>query len=521
MNQTLHIFKKDTRRQWLEILASLVALALFAKLTPNQWNFSRAASHWQTLMQLSILLVPATWCVLIVRLVQDEGLVGDRQFWLTRPYEWKRLLFAKALFVVAWIYVPLLLAQAAILREAGFSALTGLAGWHLNLMMLSAYVLLPLAAVATITENFARMSLTLLGAIGVGIAAGYLANQPRGGYESNGPYSSQPWIIAVLVAGVVLGVVLQYAWRRVWLTRTVMIATLLLAVGVQTVFMWTADGAISRAYSDNGAAPMQVVTGVPPLYNQFVRLSPSERPGMVYVAVPVEVSGVADGAAVEVDDVKITVEDTAGSWTAPWWSSQTMRFLPGTHYTEVQTMLPRDQFKRLVLGNATMRVSLAVTKLAAGDASAATLPYSDDFAVRDFGNCSTRYLYRFSSQLLCRSALGQPPLTRVSATWYPKTCSDERMPNDPLTAAGWSGSVLRHVNGNPLFAVGPVIINLNPDWHDQHEMYATRGYALCPGTVVHFQPYGVAGQTQVSFDVPNSYFKIPGYRMDRDEDGSR
>jgi len=29
--------------------------------------------------------------------VHAESLVGDRQFWITRPYEWKKLLTAKAL----------------------------------------------------------------------------------------------------------------------------------------------------------------------------------------------------------------------------------------------------------------------------------------------------------------------------------------------------------------------------------------------------------------------------------------
>jgi hypothetical protein len=37
---------------------------------------------------LSVLLA-ISWVMLVMRAVHAEGLVGDRQFWLTRPYEWK------------------------------------------------------------------------------------------------------------------------------------------------------------------------------------------------------------------------------------------------------------------------------------------------------------------------------------------------------------------------------------------------------------------------------------------------
>jgi energy-coupling factor transporter ATP-binding protein EcfA2 len=52
-------------------------------------------------------LVPIAWCVLIARGVQAENLVGDRQFWVTRPYDWYKLLAAKVLFVIVFVNLPL------------------------------------------------------------------------------------------------------------------------------------------------------------------------------------------------------------------------------------------------------------------------------------------------------------------------------------------------------------------------------------------------------------------------------
>ena len=49
-------------------------------------------------------LVPQMWLVLISRVVHDEGLVGDRQFWITRPYPWQILLTAKLAFIFAFIF---------------------------------------------------------------------------------------------------------------------------------------------------------------------------------------------------------------------------------------------------------------------------------------------------------------------------------------------------------------------------------------------------------------------------------
>ena len=97
MNQIIHIFRKDMRRHWREIALSLAILAAFAWNDSRRWEPRRFDENpWLPfLSQWLGVMVLIGWFLLIVRVIHDEVLVGDRQFWVTRPYEWKKLLGAK------------------------------------------------------------------------------------------------------------------------------------------------------------------------------------------------------------------------------------------------------------------------------------------------------------------------------------------------------------------------------------------------------------------------------------------
>src|SRR6185437_2482770 len=69
---------------------------------------------------LSTYLLPAVWWFLIAQVFHSEAMPGDRQFWLTRPSRRASLFGAKALFVLAYVTLPLTVAQGAILVLRGF-----------------------------------------------------------------------------------------------------------------------------------------------------------------------------------------------------------------------------------------------------------------------------------------------------------------------------------------------------------------------------------------------------------------
>ncbi len=124
------------------------------------------------------ILLPIGWLVLISRLIHDESLVGDRQFWITRPYTWPTLLAAKLLFLILFLYLPFFLMQVYLLHHAGLAiapALPDLLRYHLRL---TAIFVLPFVAIATVTSTFARLAISLLVALlylsGVLASAAYL-----------------------------------------------------------------------------------------------------------------------------------------------------------------------------------------------------------------------------------------------------------------------------------------------------------------------------------------------------------
>jgi hypothetical protein len=80
----------------------------------------------------------------------------------TRPYAWKSLRAAKALFIVVFINLPMLLAQALILRAYGFSLGAVIPGLLWNQALLSAVLVLPMAALAAVTTGFVQLPLTIL-----------------------------------------------------------------------------------------------------------------------------------------------------------------------------------------------------------------------------------------------------------------------------------------------------------------------------------------------------------------------
>ena len=124
MSKILHIFKKDIRRHWPEILISLALLAVYTR---------RELHFWQTSLQydgispvfflLSGRYIPfflvLSWAFLILRVVHSETLVGDRQWWVSKPYIWWQLLLAKLFFIFVFVSVPLFHVQLLLLHCNG------------------------------------------------------------------------------------------------------------------------------------------------------------------------------------------------------------------------------------------------------------------------------------------------------------------------------------------------------------------------------------------------------------------
>src|SRR5689334_17907841 len=148
MREALHIFRKDVRALWAQILIALAAASLPVLVRDPQQSD-----------RLIGVLVLARW-FLVVSAVHQEKLVGDREWWLTRPNSWKSLLTAKLLLIAAFVQIPLLFSDLAILTSDGLQIAWGrLAARQIQLAIA---LVLPAAAVAAITPGLASFGLAVL-----------------------------------------------------------------------------------------------------------------------------------------------------------------------------------------------------------------------------------------------------------------------------------------------------------------------------------------------------------------------
>ena len=102
MGQILQIIRRDTQRHLPEIVFVLAVLVAFTWAEPRIWfprdyfgadRLAEAMSSWlQTILVLG-------WVILIARVMHSESLVKDCQCGIAQPYEWKKLLAAKLLFI--------------------------------------------------------------------------------------------------------------------------------------------------------------------------------------------------------------------------------------------------------------------------------------------------------------------------------------------------------------------------------------------------------------------------------------
>ena len=425
MNQILTIFKKDARHLWPEILASVVLTVALVLIYPNTWLPQQYPGVLLSQIATAlVVLVPVGWCVLITRLIQSESLVGDRQFWITRPYEWKKLLAAKALFLLVFLSIPTFTAHAVLLREAGFHPLSYLPGLLYNLLLLTGVLVLPLIALATITSTFVRMTLTLLGVI-IGIAAMAALAATFSMQGANTPGDDDHWSFILFVSIFLTVILLQYATRRLWLSRTILAAVALF--GVLMAFVPLDGYFVPLAYPQpaSGAAPVQLsYPSTSPLGITTDLNYGKEKE--VSIGIPIGVSGIAAGQAVSPDNVLVSIDAPNGlHWTSRWQPVYNDRLLPTTPFTRINVQIDHAFFNQVQSMPLSVHLTFALSQLQSGPTT--QLPVGErDFTLPGIGICwLTQNEYVFGNDgINCRSAVRQPSLSYVTAYWSKERCSD-------------------------------------------------------------------------------------------------
>ena len=158
MNLTLNIVRKDLVRMrlWLACWAALlVAPILMGAWFVGHNPFEKRDGDLQSEVAILTGVQVFVAYLLTILVLQEDSVVGTRQFWLTRPISRARLLAAKALSVLVIVGLAPVAVSVPWWLGCGFTAgqMTEAAGETLLVLTLA---MLPAAAMATLTDSFAR-----------------------------------------------------------------------------------------------------------------------------------------------------------------------------------------------------------------------------------------------------------------------------------------------------------------------------------------------------------------------------
>jgi hypothetical protein len=433
MKIILHILVKDLRRQWIELsLFVLVCAAwVWQSAHPMAWE-------WFRQREFVPVLLFGLWFFIVIHAVQGECLVGDREFWMTRPYRWPQLMVAKALFLALCLNFPLFIAQIFLLASAkiplSWSLLPGLL--FLGLMF-AFFLTFPVAALAATTQSVVQWGLALAGMLVYALMLSWLPwNKLPDGLEGGENLCSSLGM-AIIAPALAFILLWQYARRRVWPPRLVFAGILLVIPLI--VLLSSAPFIRSITY------PLAKVS--PPLRLSITENN--ENPTRTYtrsggfinaeISIPVSSLPADSDTIVNVDGLRVTLTAENGWRWQSLWQNRSVRFSKNSPNGSLTFHMPEEQANQMAKLHAKVSVELAFTVYRLG------APHRVDTQADRFQLLSNTYCHWYQRVLPysngivingvdCEAALHLPPIIEIEIESGSGACSQP--PGEPLIPAG-------------------------------------------------------------------------------------
>jgi hypothetical protein len=436
------------------------------------------------------------------------------------------LLAAKLFFLAVFLYVPLALAQAWILAAAGLNPFASIHGMLFNLLLITGFYVLPLAAIAAVTPTFFRTTLAvlcILAAIVPFAIKGIFSPADSMGYGllrffafiGGSPLShlllapSQLWLCLLSIATCGAALVLQYRLRRVWLARTALLAFPVI-LGIAAILVPLHPSLSNPAEMDlhypplpaGDAGPLQLFDGRDEQHQLRVHRD-SPHDDFVWVGVPLLLSPVKEGTAVATDDMEVTVTNASGfSWktTALGWYPE--HVLPASSNLSGKWpersrrstfKIPLDVYDKFKSGPVTIHLTLALAELRAVSVTRIMMPLHQTW-VPEVGLCRVQTLGY--GLIRCRSAFHQPQLTHVSAEWSQSPCVAPQTEMKEVRADDWMGFSDPKPADLSIVPIQVSTAGLMPDHNNP-----TGGKYLCTDTPITFTQYKLLRRTQTNLTI--------------------
>jgi hypothetical protein len=471
MKQILNIFRKDARHHWIEISIFILVLAVYVWNEPSRWGPTefepRLRSFLSGFITVGVILAAL---FLIVRVIQGESLVGDRQFWITRPYDWKKLLAAKVMFLLVFIQVPMFLASVVLVVFARFPSPLSFAPDLLVAQVGAIVIALPLIALAVVTPNIAQLLLAMLFVVAF-MAGGIFLSQyvPSADFSTDAGNAQ----IVILIAGSVAAVFYQYVKRKAFRSRLILIGSALTILAILALAPYRA--LINRDYpvTTNEQLPVHfALDAEKPNPNGLFRNDD------IYLDLPIKFSGLQPGTVVSVDGAMLTVDPSGQSSWSSGWKSTYHRLMPNRNEFQLNFELKKSFFEKVKSQSVRAHIALALTWFR--DKEIRHIMVTDgEFYIPEIGICSINNRFQARS-VRCRYAVKTPTFvtTLVSSE---STCPQPKPKNSempsPTTMYDFSGK-----NDGPA-PLNPVdTLNLNFDSWDASDKTGLILRSVCPGT---------------------------------------
>ena len=264
MAAMFHILKRDVRASWklLCVMTALLALQVF-----QTWNIQIREDFYvrnvsfTTAYSLLLYLVVMT---IVVRVIQEDGLVGTSAFWLTRPISRKSLLGAKALYSLLFLVCVPALANCVLLFHHGMKG-AQIIPFLFGNMRVHLAILFVFAAFAVVTPNWVSFAIAEVMALIVLFVANNWFAMPDGPVGGLSGFR----ILGLLLLAVTLVTIIHQ-----FLTRKTRRSIIFLIAGI--VLAWTGcryfiPYAPSNHQVRKAASYINLITSVKPANAGFYR----------------------------------------------------------------------------------------------------------------------------------------------------------------------------------------------------------------------------------------------------------
>ena len=503
MKIILHILAKDLRRHKWELMLFVLACAAWAWQTAEPFGLL-----WNRTREFAPILFFGLWFIVTVRVIQGESLVGDREFWMTRPYRWGQLMAAKALFLLLGLNAPFLIAQVIVLNSAGIHLSSSLIPGLLFLQLeFTFFLTFPAAALATVTESLVQWGLAVAGMLVYAMMLSWLPWDKLPPGLEGGENICGVLGMALIAPALAFVLVWQFAQRRVWPARLVF-ASVLLVIPFM-IFLSSTQFIRSTAYPRS--------TGAPPL-----QLSIAENylePGRAYtrnnsdflnpeISIPVIALPAGPGTIIDAEGWRVTLTgDNGWHWQSPWLNGAA-KFTADKPFANFAFTAPRKVADQMAQAHAraTVEVAFGVYRLGAPQL---VTTQSDRFLLAGESVC--RWINRrFNGFQIggydCAAPLHLPEIMEVRIDSASNTCSTAN--GGPPLPAGHFATDFQYGSGLPAdFDPDPVhkiVFNFgawSPPIPGNDSTHQDLQAEFCRGTPLTVSTGTYVGRSSATFDL--------------------